>query len=68
MQKLVFPEGVVYDKENESYLTTKTNTFFELTHSISDSFALNKKGQTSNVLNLSSVVAGTGLEPVTFGL
>ncbi len=68
VQKLVFPEGVIYDKENESYLTTRTNTFFELTRSISSSLEKNKKGQTSNMLNLSSIVAGAGLEPATFGL
>ena len=59
VQKLVFPEGVMYDKENESYLTTRRNAFFELTRSISESFSENKKGQTSNVLNLSSIVDRT---------
>ena len=68
LQKLVFPEGVVYDKEKDSYRTPKTNAVFQLISSLSAENMGNKKGQTSTKTDLSCLVAGTGLEPVTFGL
>ena len=38
IQKLVFPEGVNWDKESRSYRTTNYNSFFEILHSVSDSY------------------------------
>lgn len=68
LQKLVFPQGVEYDKENDHYRTPRTNAVFQLMRSLSAENRGNKKGQTSNKTDLSCLVAGTGLEPVTFGL
>ena len=46
----------------------RVNGFFELTHSLSKNLEGNKKGQNIKNDELSSVVAGTRLELVTFGL
>ncbi|QHL89420.1 hypothetical protein GU926_11355 [Nibribacter ruber] len=68
LQKLVFPEGVLYDKEMDGYRTHRVNAIFFLIASLSAKIGIKEKGQTSNKTDLSSWVAGTGLEPVTFGL
>ncbi len=68
VQKLVFPEGIVIDPEEREYLTKKVNCVFSLTPAIKgDKKGLESKKPTDNV-DGSSLVAGTGLEPVTFGL
>ena len=68
LQKMVFPEGLGYDFKNGYYRTPRVNGFFELTHSLSKNLEENKKGQNIKNDELSSVVAGTRLELVTFGL
>ena len=68
IQSLVFPEGVRIEPKNRQYLTTKVNKVFELTSTFtgSDDEVENKKP--TEIIDGSSLVAGTGLEPVTFGL
>ncbi len=68
IQKLVFPEGLVIDTTNRTYLTSKVNSLF-LAKSQFKRVAggENKKLPTKNGEE-SCLVAGTGLEPVTFGL
>ncbi|WP_071887914.1 recombinase family protein [Rufibacter sp. DG15C] len=68
LQKLVFPEGVLYDKKMDGYRTYRVNAIFFLIASLSAKMGIKEKGQTSNKTDLSYWVAGTGLEPVTFGL
>ena len=68
LQKLVFPEGVAYDKENDSYRTPKTNSVFELISSLSVEKTENKKGLTSTKTTLSNLVVMIGIEPTTQGL
>jgi site-specific DNA recombinase len=67
-QYLVFPEGFHYSIKNRKYRTSKTNALFELTRCISESYDYEKQKTHSQKWNGSSLVAGTGLEPVTFGL
>ena len=67
-QKLVFPKGVLYDFKNDNYRTDRVNAIFELSNSLSVDLIKIKKRQISKNDNLSLIVAGTGLEPVTFGL
>jgi site-specific DNA recombinase len=67
-QYLVFPEGFHYSIQNRKYRTSKTNTLFELTKCISKSYDSEKQKTHPQKWDGSCLVAGTGLEPVTFGL
>ncbi|WP_366869713.1 recombinase family protein [Flavobacterium sp.] len=68
IQELVFPDGLSLDIKNRVYLTEKTNVIFEITRDIAkDSKDIESKKPT-DYIDGSSLVAGTGLEPVTFGL
>jgi hypothetical protein len=65
---LVFPEGIVVDTKNRTYLSSKVNSLF-----LAKSQFKRTSGGTNKKLPIksdeeSSLVAGTGLEPVTFGL
>ena len=68
IQKLVFPEGVKWDKESRSYLTTNHNSFFEILYCVSDSYKNRREKEKDKSCDLSSLVAGGGLEPPTSGL
>ncbi|TVZ24108.1 DNA invertase Pin-like site-specific DNA recombinase [Dokdonia sp. Hel_I_63] len=68
VQELVFPEGLVVNSEKRQYLTKKVNRLFELKASITRDTKGAKTKKVSKNADLSSLVAGTGLEPVTFGL
>ena len=67
-QYLVFPEGFHYSIKNRKYRTSKTNALFELTKCISVCYDSKKQQTHPQKWDGSSLVAGTGLEPVTFGL
>ena len=66
--KLVFPEGVKWDKESRNYRTTNYNSFFEILHCVSDSYKNRQEKEKDKSCDLSSLVAGGGLEPPTSGL
>ena len=68
IQKLVFPDGVYFQKENREYLTERVNELFNLTILLSSDKNRNKKGLNSNKTEKSSLVAGARLERTTFGL
>ena len=67
-QKLMFPFGINIDPPKRQYRTSKVNQVFSIILSISSSKG--KKEKDSSTLNedKSYLVAGTGLEPATFGL
>jgi site-specific DNA recombinase len=65
LQNLLFPEGVLYDRGNDNYRTTKINLILELTHSFSNSSNENKKGQTKNKFDLPAWVTPVGIEPTS---
>jgi len=68
LQNIIFPEGFRFSMKNKECRTSKLNLLFELTHSFLNKYDNKKeKTQTNNLLE-SHLVAGTGLEPVTFGL
>lgn len=58
LQKLVFPEGVVYDRKNNTFRTPKVNVIFELIAGLQRITEENKKGQTDDFHRL-SLLAGT---------
>ena len=68
LQKLMFPHGIVIEPENRQYRTSKVNQIFLLTSSISRDSEQKAKNPSTELVNGSCLVAGTGLEPVTFGL
>jgi hypothetical protein len=44
LQKLVFPEGISFSRENEGFRTKRVNSIFELIALLSKSSETNKKG------------------------
>lgn len=68
LQYLVFPEGLSYSKQNNESRTIKVNSFFNAISTISSECGLKNKGPSKINLTKSCLVAGTGLEPMTFGL
>ena len=62
----IFPENLTYSENG--YRTTKVNEAILILSPYRNGFVQKKKGQTNDFVDLSYSVAGTGLEPVTFGL
>ena len=61
VQELVFPNGLVLDMKNRHYLTKDVNV-------VMGGKGDKKENGPEEISEPSSVVAGTGLEPATFGL
>ena len=68
IQNLVFPEGVRFNKEKNDYRTFRVNSFFAAIPTISTILGQKKSRLSNEKLEKSALVAGTGLEPMTFGL
>ena len=68
VQKLVFPSGIVIDPKKRQYRTKNINSVFTVIASISKDEDTKTKNSSSELNDESCLVAGTGLEPVTFGL
>ena len=68
IQDMVFPEGILYDFKNGVSRTNRVNLIFDITSSLSSAFEGNKKGTNFKYEFCPSVVAKTGVEPVTSGL
>ena len=68
IQKLVFPEGLSIRAENREYLTKKVNSVFAVIPTITGDKKGTRKEKTHQKVDGLLSVAGTGLEPVTFGL
>jgi hypothetical protein len=64
----VLPDGLVMDVKNRTYLTKKVNLIFDISYGLSAPCVEKKKNGIGNLPMPSSEVAGTGLEPMTFGL
>jgi site-specific DNA recombinase len=65
LQKLVFPEGIIYDREKGHYRTERINRIFSLAASLAKVSGEKEKGQTGNKTCLSLSADWTGLEPAT---
>ena len=68
VQKLIFPKGIVINPVEREYRTSDLNPIFRLIHSFTGDDGVRNKKRTGRNTDPSCVVAGTGLEPVTFGL
>ena len=68
IQNLVFPQGLSIRAKNREYLTKKVNGVFDLISVFVGVEEGSKNEKTHQNVDGSFLVAGTGLEPVTFGL
>ncbi|WP_025740828.1 MULTISPECIES: recombinase family protein [Aquimarina] len=68
LQELIFPNGLMINPKNRQYLTNEINFLFALNATITRDLRVSKNEKASINTGLSCLVAGTGLEPVTFGL
>jgi hypothetical protein len=65
LQKLVFPDGVIYNLEKRQYRTEKLNAAFQLFISLNSVCGEKEKGQNGVYSILSSQVGTTRFEPAT---
>ena len=63
LQRLVFPEGIFYDRKSDEVRTLRINTLFVLTKRISDIYEAMKKGHFENFDETSLYVGAAGFEP-----
>ena len=63
IQKLVFPEGAYWDHENRRFRTDGMNSVASYLFSLSDTYKNNNAKKEGKSDDLSSLVAGVGLEP-----
>ena len=68
IQKLAFANGVKWDKEKRTLLTNSDNRFLNLLSRVSDSYKNRQEKEKDKSCDLSSLVAGGGLEPPASGL
>ncbi len=68
IQKTVFPEGLVIRPVKRTYLTSNINLFFRIIPIFTRVLERRKTKKVAINDDFSLLVAGTGLEPVTFGL
>ncbi len=62
-QNLLFPEGIIYNRELDQYRTTRINSFFSLINCVSMGLGENKKGESPYLNEKSPLVDPQGLEP-----
>jgi site-specific DNA recombinase len=67
VQTMVFPEGLIFDREKQGYRTARVNTFFSLTALFSARLTEIKKGKISDKTNFSLSVVHRGIEPLLPG-
>ena len=65
LQKLIFSEGIYYNKEKDTTRTTNINTIFSLISSLHCNVGAKKEGLQNDYSLKSLSVARTGIEPVT---
>jgi site-specific DNA recombinase len=68
VQNILFPEGILYDKENDTFRTSNVNKAIELIAGLSSDYTQKKERQINISDDLSPSVARGGVEPPTFGL
>ena len=64
IQKLVFPEGIAYDRKKNEFRTFRVNTIFSLITDVARVSAQKKIGQPLKVDRNSRLVARRGIEPL----
>ena len=66
IQKMVFPDGIEYDRENDEYRTFRVNSFFSYIPVISKELGYKKTGKFRVKTKNSGSVLEAGLEPFRF--
>ncbi len=61
-QNLLFPEGIIYNREFDQYRTTRVNSFFSAIPQLKRVLEQNKSGSSVNFNRTSALVPGTRLE------
>ena len=64
LQYILFPEGIVFDCQNNVYRTGRVNELLVLLRYLSDSYGQKERRQSTLKVGLSPFVVGTGIEPV----
>ena len=67
-QKMLFPEGIYYNHENNQVRTPRVNSFFSLIPELARYTEGHKKGDFINNDKIPALVIQTGFEPVTHSL
>ncbi len=63
LQKMVFPEGILYDFKNSVFRTPYVNSIFSCIGELSKEMVKNKNGTSQNFEDLSRLVPKVGIEP-----
>jgi site-specific DNA recombinase len=63
LQKLVFPEGIVFDRKLEAFRTPKVNSIFQAIADLKSSSSENEKGTNHSCDDLSLPAEREGFEP-----
>ena len=65
-QNLLFPEGIIYNRESDSYRTTRINAFFAPIPELARVLEGHKKRDSIKIDKIPHLVNPAGLEPTTF--
>ncbi len=65
LQKLLFPEGLTYNRAKDEVRTNSINPILQIVSSLSAIYDKNKKGQIVDYTNLSPCVTAEGFKPPT---
>ena len=68
LQFLIFPDGILYNRKNDRCRTENVDEIFSYFAGVARVLKENKNGSCKGKMQLPSLVARTGIEPVTFGL
>lgn len=63
LQKILFPDGIRYDKKNHNYLTPRVNEIFGLIHCLSNELEAKENGTFDFFIEKSRSVPRAGVEP-----
>ena len=65
MQRVIFPEGIQYDKKNNGCLTKEVNFVIRYFSQLFEDAAEIKSGDSNFIFEIPALVGDTGFEPVT---
>lgn len=63
IQKIYYPEGIIYSKDKKQYLTFKKNSLLHLINVLSSSYTKKRADFSEVILNKSAQVPRVGIEP-----
>ena len=64
LQKLIFPDGITYDRKNGAFRTEKVNEIFGCIADLNSVSTENKKEQINENIDLSLLAVRKGFEPL----